>query len=206
LSGYQNATAYSTTNNPTLYSVQITDEYGCVQTLTTYVDLYDTPSITVSPAVYAVVGDTTLISAYGNGTISWSPNYNISCLECTDALVWPDVEYIYTATITDANGCKNAAPIPIYYDPLIYVPNVFTPNGDQFNNVFKAEGLNILSYQMYIFNRWGELVKTLNSIDESWDGSYQGSLVLDDVYIWQIKYIDLKNTAHVLRGHVTVLK
>ena len=206
LSGYQNATAYSTTNNPTLYSVYITDEYGCVQTLTTFVDLYNTPTINVSPAVYAVVGDTTLISAYGNGTISWSPNFNISCLECTDALVWPDIEYIYTATITDANGCKNSAPIPIYYDPLIYVPNVFTPNGDHYNNVFKAEGLNIVSYQMLIFNRWGELVKTLNSIDQSWDGSYQGSLVKDDVYIWQIKYVDLKETSHILRGHVTVLK
>ena len=64
----------------------------------------------------------------------------------------------------------------------------------------------IIEFEMLIFNRWGELIKTLPNLDVSWDGTYKGVPVVDDVYIWQIRYVDLKNDPHTLRGHVTVLK
>jgi gliding motility-associated-like protein len=190
----------------TQYTVLITDEFGCSISLTTNVFLYDTPQLVVSPAVYAVVGDSTQLWAEGDGVIYWSPPYNISCAHCTDPYVWPEVEFVYTATITDVNGCMNTGDVPIYFDPLIYVPNAFTPNGDSFNQYFKAQGLNIIEFEMLIFNRWGEIVKTLSSLDESWDGTYNGVPVKDDVYVWQVRYVDLKNDPHTLRGHVTVLK
>ena len=190
----------------TNYRVIITDEFGCKDTQYTNVFLYPTPQITVSPPVYAVVQDTIQVWAQGNGVIVWSPNYNMSCAHCTDPYVWPETEFVYTATITDQNGCKNFDEVPIYFDPLIFVPNAFTPNGDSYNNGFKAEALNIIEFEMNIFNRWGELIATLNSPDESWDGTYNGVLVKDDVYVWQIHYVDINNDPHVLRGHVTVLK
>jgi gliding motility-associated-like protein len=193
-------------NSDTQYFVVITDEFGCSDTLTTFVYLYDTPVITVSPAIYGVVGDTTQIWAQANGVITWSPPQFMSCAHCTEPYVWPITETIYTATVIDGNGCKNSGSVPIYFEPLIYVPNAFTPNGDSFNQYFKAQGLNITEFEMLIFNRWGQLIKTLNNLDESWDGTYQGSLVLDDVYVWQVRYLDLKNDPHTLRGHVTVLK
>ena len=73
------------------------------------------------------------------------------------------------------------------------------------NEYFKAEGVNILEFQMLIFNRWGELIKTLNSLDESWDGTYKGVEVEDGVYVWQVRYIDLNEDPYTLRGHVVVL-
>lgn len=193
-------------HSDTQYSVLIIDEYGCEQTLYTNVFLYDTPQIIVSPAVYAVAGDTTSIWAQANGSIEWSPVYNIGCIMCDQTTVWPEQEYIYTATVTDDNGCKNSGIVPIYLDPLLYIPNTFTPNGDRFNNTFFAQGVNILEFEMLIFNRWGELIKTMSSLEDSWDGSYNGSMVKDDVYIWQVRYVDLKEDVHTLRGHVTVLK
>lgn len=190
----------------TTYTVTITDQYGCQLELSTNVDVFESPVIQVSSGVYAIIGDTVGISANGSGDISWSPDYNISCIECEDAFVWPNVNYVYTATVTDENGCTNSASVPIHYDPIIFVPNAFTPNGDAYNNTFKAEGYNIQQFEMYIFNRWGELIYTMTDIDQSWDGSYNGVLVLDDVYIWVVKYVDLNNQPYELRGHVTVLK
>jgi hypothetical protein len=46
----------------------------------------------------------------------------------------------------------------------------------------------------------------MDDLNDSWDGSYNGSLVLDDVYVWQIVYTDLNDIDHELRGHVTLLK
>jgi len=113
---------------------------------------------------------------------------------------------IYTATLTDANGCKSSDIVPIHYDPLIYVPNAFTPNADAWNNYFFAVTNNILTFEMLIFNRWGEVVYSTSSIDHMWNGSYNGKLVPDDVYVWQIIYTDLNEVEYELRGHVTVLR
>ncbi|MBD3636151.1 MAG: gliding motility-associated C-terminal domain-containing protein [Crocinitomicaceae bacterium] len=206
LTGSTQATTVATPPTSTQYQVIIEDEHGCRDTQFTNVFLYPIPSIEVSPEVYAVLEDTIHIWAQGDGVISWGPDYNISCLDCTDPFVWPEYEYVYTATVTDVNGCTNWATVPIYFDPLVFIPNAFTPNGDAFNNYFKAEALNIKEFQMLIFNRWGELIKTLNSVDEKWDGSYNGTLVPDGVYVWQVRFVDLSDTPHIMRGHIVVLK
>lgn len=206
LTGSTQATTVATPPYNTQYRCIITDENGCKDTQYTHVYLFPTPAIEVSPAVYAVLDDTINIWAQGNGVITWSPDYNISCIECTDPYVWPEQSFVYTATITDANGCKNWAEVPIYFDPLIYIPNAFTVNGDGINDYFKAQGYNIIEFEMLIFNRWGELIKTLSSLDESWDGTYQGVPVPDGVYVWQVRYVDLDLDPHMLRGHVVVLK
>lgn len=188
------------------FQVYITDEFGCADTASVRVELYDPPEITVSPAVYPIVGDTVSIWAVTSGDVVWSPPYNIECITCHTTIVYPERETFYTATVTDEHGCTNYGIVPVYFDPLIYVPNAFTPDGDSFNNVFRAIAHNISEFEMLIFNRWGEVIYTMNSLDDYWDGSYQGALVLDDVYVWQIVYSDLKGIAHELRGHVVLLK
>ncbi len=188
------------------YTVTVTDAYGCSDDASTTVTLFPTPNITVSPAVYPIVGDTVTIWAEAEGSILWTPPYNIACETCETTVVYPEVETFYTATVTDINGCKNTGIVPVYFDPLIFVPNAFTPDGDIFNNQFKAIAHNITSFNMLIFNRWGEIVYTMENVNDTWDGTYQGSLAPDDVYVWQIVYIDLNGISHQLRGHVTLLR
>jgi gliding motility-associated-like protein len=119
---------------------------------------------------------------------------------------FPEYETNYTATVTDENGCTSSAIVPIKFDPLIFVPNAFTPDGDEFNNYFKAIAHNITEFEMTIFNRWGELIYVMPNLDETWDATYKGELVQDDVYIWQIVYKDINGKSYEMRGHVTVLK
>lgn len=206
LSDPNSAVTQANPTNPTTYTVTITDEYGCSTTLSTFVDVFESPILTVSPEVYAVQGDTIPIWAEGEGTIVWSPPLYIYCIECSETFVYPPMESIYTATLTDANGCKTSDDVPIYFDPLIYVPNAFTPNGDAMNNTFQAVTNNVNTFEMLIFNRWGEIVYSTSSIDHQWDGTYNGYRVPDDVYVWQIVYTDLRNNEYELRGHVTVLR
>jgi gliding motility-associated-like protein len=206
LTSSSDSITYARPPSYTFYQVIITDQYGCMDTLGTNVFLYAPPQIQVSPAVYGIVGDTMQLWANAQGVIVWTPPYNMSCAHCTDPYVWPTEQTVYTATVTDGNGCKSQGHVPVYFDPLIYVPNVFTPNGDSHNQYFKAQGSNILDFEMMIFNRWGELICTLTDLDQSWDGTYRGIPVKDDVYIWQIRYVDLNGDPYTLRGHVTSLK
>lgn len=196
----------ATPDYPITYYCLITDQFGCSSTLSTNIDLYNEPTISVSPTVYGFVGDTTLISAEGNGSIQWSPPEYINCVHCSDALVSPPNNFVYTATLTDANTCTTSKDVIINYDPLIFVPNTFTPDGDQYNNTFYAVANNVKEFEMLIFNRWGELIFQSSSIDQQWTGTYNGKQALDDVYIWKINYSDLNGIAHQLVGHVTLLR
>lgn len=200
------STTLATPNVPINYSVEITDDFGCQTTLSTFIDLYEQPTITTSPNIYGIVGDTVEIWAEGNGTIVWSPPLHISCTTCPTTYVSPPNNFTYIATLTDINTCSVTGEVQIIFDPLIYVPNAFTPDGDSYNNYFYAVVSNISEFEMLIFNRWGELIFVSKSVDDYWNGTYNGIKSPDGVYIWKIKYKDLNGTENELIGHVTLLR
>ena len=60
--------------------------------------------------------------------------------------------------------------------------------------------------QMLIFNRWGEIICTLNSINEFWDGTYKGKKCQDGTYVWKLIYKDFTQSAYQLTGHVNLIR
>lgn len=123
---------------------------------------------------------------------------------------------IYTITaIAISNNCSS---IPQMYtvivtecDELVYwVPNSFTPNGDEFNTkwgpVFKGPH-DVEDFRLFVFNRWGEPIWESYDPAGYWDGNYNGCPVADGVYIWTIEF-GLSSTANrkKLHGHVTILR
>jgi gliding motility-associated-like protein len=73
--------------------------------------------------------------------------------------------------------------VTIYPDFYFWAPNAFTPNGDLINNVYSGVGVGIGKYQMLIFDRWGELLFKSEDITKGWDGTCNGKLVEEGVYI-----------------------
>jgi gliding motility-associated-like protein len=94
---------------------------------------------------------------------------------------------------------------------IFYVPNAFTPDGDQFNEqllpVFTS-GFDIYDFHFTIFNRWGEIIWESYNSSVGWDGHYgDGGLVHDGVYVWQVEFkSNQSDERQTHRGHVTVLK
>ncbi len=93
---------------------------------------------------------------------------------------------------------------------IFYVPNVFTPDGDNFNESFQpviTSGIDIFDYHLTIFNRYGETVFESFNKDIGWDGTYGDRVkVQDEVYIWSIEFGDTRSDRkHEYRGHVTIL-
>lgn len=200
----------STPQSPIMYTLTGIDSLGCVDTATVFVDLFPAAYITTSADVYAFYGDEVELSATTSttGPIVWSPTEYLTCAVCETTIANPDQEFFYVASYTDENGCYDSDSVFIHYQPLVFIPNTFTPNNDALgiNNVFKAEGGNIKTFEMLIFNRWGELVYTLNDISESWDGTYKGVPCQDGTYTWKVKYTDYFDKEYKLVGHVNVLR
>ena len=89
-------------------------------------------------------------------------------------------------------------------DSLI-VPNVFTPNGDGYNDIFKYKNQAQWEFETQVLNRWGELVYH-NKTSQNWDGSYQGQRVSAGVYFYILNAKALKTgEIRVFRGTVTVM-
>ena len=65
-------------------------------------------------------------------------------------------------------GCKDTAWDTVYVTEGIYIPNVFTPNGDGQNDVFHVTAGGMQEYNIEIFNRWGQMVFTANSPNIDW--------------------------------------
>lgn len=193
----------------TVYAVYGTDVNGCVDTAYVSVSLFPQPFIQTSPDVYAFFGDVIQLSATSTtqGPYVWSPAEYLSCVVCTNPVASPDKNMIYKVTYTDENGCSASDSVRIMYDPIIYVPNTFTPDDNLFNEVFKAIGGNVRTFQMTIYNRWGEQIKVLNSLDDSWDGTYKNMPCPDGTYVWKIVYTDFNSKKEKkMAGHINLLR
>jgi len=97
-------------------------------------------------------------------------------------------------------------------DELVFwVPNTFTPDNDQFNqswNVVFYSGYDPFAFELYVFNRWGELIWESHDVNIGWDGTYfNGRKCPDGVYTWKIKFKRLQNDEkQTAVGHVTLIR
>lgn len=190
------------------YTVTGMDDLGCTDQDSVLISLFPQPFIQTVPDIYAVLGDAVQLSAVSatQGPFTWSPSEYLSCVVCTSPMAQPDKNMTYTVTYTDENGCSASDDIRILYDPIIYIPNAFTPDGNKSNAEFFAVASNVRSLKMEIYNRWGERVYLGESQDKSWDGTYKGLPCPDGVYVWKVYYTDLEDKAYSLIGHVSLLR
>jgi len=125
-------------------------------------------------------------------------------------------DYIVTLIAISPLGCTDTAysTIQIYEEVIFYVPNSFTPDFDNYNQMFTpifTSGFDPFDYSLFIYNRWGELIFESHNSEIGWDGSYgsnhETDMVQQGVYTWKIEF---KTTATDERrmeiGHVTLMK
>ena len=76
--------------------------------------------------------------------------------------------------VTTDIGCTDNAVVDIYGDVLFYIPTAFTPDNDGLNDAFEITGRQIRLFEIWIYDRWGELVYTSTDLDEPWIGDVNG--------------------------------
>ncbi len=117
--------------------------------------------------------------------------------------------YTITLNIQNEGGCtaSYSHDICIDFENDILVPNAFSPNGDGFNETFKATGLNITSYEMYVYNRWGQQVFFTNKIDQGWEGIFEGRKAPIGTYVYFVNYtVGEEEKAAQLKGNLLLIR
>ncbi len=117
--------------------------------------------------------------------------------------------YVYVVK-ADANdpglGQAVSNDITLIKEPHLFYPKAFTPNGDNLNDTFKVFGEFIVSFELKIFNRWGELLFTTNNFESGWDGRFKGTLQPEGTYTFVANLTDLAGRTFKRSGSVVLLR
>lgn len=194
------------------YWLQVTDANGCLGGDTVEVsEVFALPIVELGPDVEVCPGETALFDASTDfDSYLWNSGQISSVIEVGDTAT-------YLVIVTDDNGCVGEDSVHLGFLPLdscesaLAIPNAFTPNGDGLNDEFRAIsiGAELISFQMMIFNRWGEKVFLTSDINAGWDATFRGVPVEAGSYVYLIEMEALREgrTVPLTRtGTITVLR
>lgn len=194
-----------------LYTFFVKDANGCtVSFLNVIVDEPDPiavdagPNFTIEYGSSVVLQGTTSVSPVVS--IVWEPEEGLSCTDCMQPTAQPTFNTTYYITITDADGCTAIDSVNVWVNIDFNVPNAFTPNGDGLNDVFNIQTDLLISYNISIYNRWGELVFTSADITKGWDGNVGEKPQEIGTYLYFIESVTTLNTPIAKTGTITLLR
>lgn len=206
-----NGTTYLVTQ-PGSYSVQVSNQCGSLSdTVVVSVD-NNVPLLQLDTLLYWCIGEEIDLNAEQTfpATYVWSTGANTPSITVT-----APGQYV----ISVYSHCGEASQdIDIVPDPTcrimtgIYIPNIFSPNGDQVNDMFRAElgsDINLISMTGTIFDRWGDVIFSAAAIPFTWDGHFNGKAVLPGVYVYRLELTYITGGTErkeVLSGDVTVVR
>jgi gliding motility-associated-like protein len=149
-------------------------------------------------------------------TVIWNGQHsNINCKNCLTPVFRPLTTTNYSVEILTENGCKTKASISIEVDKNrpVYVPNVFSPNGDGVNDLFMIYGGTQIStiHQFVVFDRWGQTIFEAtnflpNDVAGAWNGKFREEKLNSDVFIWfaEIEFTD--GRSEIFKGNVLLTR
>jgi gliding motility-associated-like protein len=207
--GLSNATISNPKASPaqtTVYSVIVTNAFGCADTAVSTIALTSLATVNAGPDKVILKGQKIQLfgSATGQGIFySWSPPLYINDIYSAQPFINPpaDISYILTAV----SGCNTVADtmfVKVYND--IYIPNAFTPDGNGRNDTWNINALEAYpGFELFIFNRYGQLVFKTNKAPVAWDGTCKGKPCMNGVYTYVIK---TGNDKESIKGTVMIIR
>jgi gliding motility-associated-like protein len=194
------------------YSVSVTDANGCRLIREIVLPNPARFSVNLKEEDTIQLGESiTLFPSYNYSKIShwhWSPATALNCIDCESPTANPYNDIVYTVYAATEKGCIDSASTKIYveHQPVVYVPNVFTPNNDDVNDVAMVYANHVLHLDFFIFNRWGEKVYEGHDIHQGWDGYYKNKLQDPETYVYVVTVTFLNNKKVTKTGSITLVK
>ena len=175
---------------------------GCLAYDTIFVDAEELPNADLGHDMLLCEGDSMVLSTLNpNGSHHWNTGSSESAILVTEfGDYWLDVTNV-CGTVSDTITIGD-----MQCSCVMYFPNTFTPDGDEFNQNFHAKyECDIYTYNLRIYNRWGQLLFTTDNPDAIWDGTYNGKLVPTGTYVYLVEYENDYGIVERINGHVNVL-
>lgn len=214
------------TEDVTFFDVELiaTNSFGCSDTILVdnYISIIPQPEaiFSFSPSLLTINESETQFSNQSINADEYSWNFGDNSGQSNEFEPnheYPDIPESYIVELIAYNYgqfCSDTAYATVQVEDILlfHVPNVFTPDNDDYNEVWHpifVAGYDPYDFHVILFNRYGEKVWESYDASAGWDGHYtgRGGLVADGVYIWTIEFKEtMSDKRHRHTGHVTVLQ
>ncbi|MBK6902730.1 MAG: gliding motility-associated C-terminal domain-containing protein [Saprospirales bacterium] len=205
----------------TTYTVVVVNQYGCVDSASTFVNVVD-----VLTGLFATADPDTIY--FGSGVSSqletvqnddyeyfWWPDESLDNNTIFNPLAQPDTTTTYyievTETISEA-GCRGLDSVTVVVlsppcePPFIFVPTAFTPDNDGNNDILYVRGNGIDEVYFAVYSRWGQLLFETTDLNVGWDGAFKGEALPPDVFGYYLRAVCFDGQEYFEKGNVTLLR
>lgn len=181
-----------------IYTVTGSDKHNCfTDTASVHIRVMPLPVVSAGADAEIWSGESVSLNASGSNDVTqwnWQPEKYLSCYDCPDPVCTAPAETNYILTAKNQDGCLSRDTVFIKIDCAashVFIPNIFTPNRDGVNDVFKISGIAIIRH-MVIYGRWGEKVFERNNFNAGdrascWDGNFKGMESPSGSYVYFIE-------------------
>ena len=196
-----------------LHKLTVRNADDCQTIINVQVNNVSPGSLDLGPDVSVPFGDSVFIQPQFSNIKIFSFEWDPFGLSDDVGSFWyiPEASHVIRLTVTDSLGCiyEDEMLITIEYEQHIFIPNIFTPNGDQINDVLEVftSSLSNPIETVEIFDRWGNMLhRVAGSGPFAWDGSSRGKEVPPGVYVVKVIWKDNDGNSHMIVGDVTLIK
>ncbi|MFH0894957.1 MAG: gliding motility-associated C-terminal domain-containing protein, partial [Bacteroidota bacterium] len=193
----------------TTYSVTGTTN-GCDGIGTGIVQVNPIPTVSAGNDTTIIQGGAAQLTGIGGVTYVWSPATGLSCTNCASPTATPTMTTTYTLTVTDSNGCFAIDSVVVIVDVIcgdVFVPNSFTPNGDNLNELVCVYGNCVEEILFSIYDRWGEKAfETTDPKKVCWDGRYRGTEMNTAVFVYYLRVRLINGETVEKKGNITLFR
>ncbi|MBK8700116.1 MAG: gliding motility-associated C-terminal domain-containing protein [Saprospiraceae bacterium] len=192
---------FVTVIHPTLYCV-LMDSFT-VDPTSLILDVEAQPNTEV-PKGQSV--EVSVVNPVSGWTYNWSNGFT-----GVNQIVVINEETVFTVTATDSNGCTGDAEIRIKVRPPqcaddVFLPNAFSPNGDDKNDVLLVRSNYITEMELIVYNRWGQEVFSSKDQAVGWNGTFNGEELSPDVYAYWLRARCADGEEIIKKGNVSLLR
>lgn len=196
------------------------DINGCVISATTNIDVFIKPhaDFYFNPEVGYTSNPEITFTDFSIGANSWlwnfgdpaSINFNFSDLKNPTHIFSDSGTFTVMLIVWSSHTCSDTAThdVTIFPEPIVYIPNSFSPNSDILNDVFRPviNGIDKKTFKMYIFDRWGKKIYFTDDLYKGWDGKNNGKPVEIGVFTYIIYFNEYTGKEHKIIGKVTLIR
>ena len=206
-------TSWLSPNSTTYISIVANNPLCGTATDSVKVIVYDLPYIIAgNDTVIGIGGEVDLwasATGYGNLTYQWIPEAeDCKTEDCSQIYVVPNQATLYIVTVTDANQCHNSDTVLVDISGYqeVFVPNIFSPNGDGQNDFLEIKGPRLFNYNIVIYDRWGKVVFKSTEQKDKWDGTFKGKELAEQTFVYTLVGETVLGEKINLSGNVTIVK
>jgi gliding motility-associated-like protein len=180
-----------------------------------YIRVLDVPNVTIiapgqRKSDTAIKFNQSIVLTATNAlTYTWSPKYSISAVTGSVVTVNPTKTTQYIVTGRNSKRCFSSDTINVnVFEDCgdMFVPNAFSPNDDNVNDVLLVRGVCLETLTFMVFNRWGEKVFETNDVNVGWDGTFNGEKMNTGVFVYRLEGKTYEGKGFSLKGNITLMR